>query len=609
VTDVAVRPAERIPGPVDQPGPRPGRADRIFQVVMLAILAAAVLVRFSARQDLWLDEAQSVAIAKLPLTSGHGTTMWTGLKEDGSPPLYYILLHVWITAFGTGNLTVRILSALINLLAAWPLYLLGKRVIGTRAAQLAVVFYITSPFALRFATETRMYSLIVLLTALGGVAVERALRKPSALSVAFVAVCSGCLALTHYWCLYLLMTVGAWLLLLWWRPGLVFRADRANAERAAAGGPAVDPAVAHAAAEAMEIAGRPDDAELAPGGPPAAKAARHSPAGAAARAAAAGARPPWPAGGRRAAFLAALGIALGGIVFSPWLKMFQFQSKHTGTPWGEPATYAAISHAYGQWAGGPSTIGRILLLFITVLVALGIAGRGLGGRFVLFDLKGGEPGRTLFFLSTATLFIAVTVGKVVGNAWADRYTATAFVPFLLVVGLGATVVRSTRFMQCAVAICALAGVVGGYSDVHQQRTQATNAAAILRAESRPGDVLLVCPDQLGPGLARTIPSWMQAHTHVVPTYGPPDRVVWVDYEKRNKAADGDAIADRALAEAGSDHNVFLADSGGYRTYETLCNEIQTRLQKLRPKAQAPEMTQGKPAEVYENYQLIRFQPS
>jgi len=607
VTDVAVRPAERIPEPVGTPVKRPARADRIFQVVMLVILAAAVVVRFSARQDLWLDEAQSVAIARLPLT-GHGPTMFTGLRQDGSPPFYYLFLHFWIHAFGAGNVAVRTLSALMNLAAAWPLYLLGRRVVGTRAAQVAVVLYITSPFALRFATETRMYSLIVLLTALGGLAIERALRKPSLLSAVYVSICAGCLALTHYWCLYLLLTVSGWLVLLWWRPGFLFRADQGNAARALAGGPGVDEATQDAVADALALTGLPDDpALLTAVGPPdaAARAARHSALAGAARDAAASGRPRFPAAGRRGALTALLGIIGGAVIFSPWLSEFRFQSKHTGTPWGEPATYAAISHAYGQWAGGPSTVGRILLLFVTCLVALGIAGRGLGGRFVLIDLRGGEPARTLFLLSTGTLFVAVTAGKVVGNAWADRYTATAFVPFLLVIGLGATVVRHERFFQVTVAVCALAGVVGGYSDVHMQRTQATYTAAVLRAEAKPGDVLLVCPDQLGPGLARVIPAGLRAH--LIPTWAPPDRVDWVDYEQRNKAADGVALAKRAVAEAGPNHQIFLADSGGYRTYETLCLQIQTTLQTLRPNA-GPVMEQGNPAKVYENYQLVRYQP-
>src|SRR5947209_5352819 len=74
---------------------------RWFYPVTLGVLVAAgVILRFAARQALWLDESQSVAIARLPL-HGPGTTLWQGLKEDGSPPLYYLLLHGWVSLFGT----------------------------------------------------------------------------------------------------------------------------------------------------------------------------------------------------------------------------------------------------------------------------------------------------------------------------------------------------------------------------------------------------------------------------------------------------------------------------------------------------------------------------
>ncbi|WP_261560519.1 glycosyltransferase family 39 protein, partial [Frankia tisae] len=226
MTDVAVRPAEQLPGPVDRVGDAPDRAGRVFAAVVGVLVAAAVIVRFTANQALWLDEAQSVAIARLPL-HGSGVTMWDGLLQDGSPPLYYLVLHGWITVFGESNLAVRSLSALINTAAAWPLFLLARRVVNARAAKVTVVLYLTSPFALYFGTETRMYSLIVLLTALGGLAMERVLRAPSVRSVIGLALAAGCLALTHYWCLYLLLTVAVWLIgLLTLRPW--YRARRAR---------------------------------------------------------------------------------------------------------------------------------------------------------------------------------------------------------------------------------------------------------------------------------------------------------------------------------------------------------------------------------------------
>ncbi|MBX6391721.1 MAG: glycosyltransferase family 39 protein [Frankia sp.] len=622
MTDVAVRPAERLPEPVDKAGGRPGRGDRIFRVVLGLVVMAAVVLRFTANQALWLDEAQSVAIARLPF-SGDEPTLFTGLEEDGSPPLYYLVLHGWISLFGTGNMAVRTLSALLNLLAAWPLFALAKKIVGTRAAQVTVVLYLTSPFALYFATETRMYSLIVLLTALGGLALERALRSPSVVSAVLVALAAGCLALTHYWTFYLLLTVSGWLILLAWRPRFLFRGDRASVGRPGggpplpgspgrAGGPSLDPEAREATLAAQRAAGLPETGELPPSPQPRQRGA-HSAAGAAARVSAATTRPRFPAGGRKGVITALVGIIGGAIVFSPWLPTFLSQMGHTGTPWGEPATFAAVSHAYGQWAGGPTTLGRILLLFITCLAALGIAGRGLGGRFVLIDPRGLEPGRTLFLLATVTLVVAVAAGKVVGNAWADRYTSTAFVPFLLVIGLGATIVRHERMFRCTVVVCALAGVIAGAGDIHRARTQASEAAAVLGQLAKPGDVLLICPDQLGPGLARTLPAGLRAH--LIPDWQPPDRVNWVDYEERNAAADGTELARRAIQEAGA-NTIFLATAGGYRTYETLCLQIQTELQRYqeaqfaqgqrgRPDA-SPIMAQAKPADVYENYYLVRF---
>ena len=69
------------------------------------VVLAGVALRFITRSDLWLDEALSVNIARLPLSQLH-----TALRHDGAPPLYYLLLHVWTSAFGTTDVAVRALS-------------------------------------------------------------------------------------------------------------------------------------------------------------------------------------------------------------------------------------------------------------------------------------------------------------------------------------------------------------------------------------------------------------------------------------------------------------------------------------------------------------------
>ena len=54
-------------------------------------IAAGLLLRFWTRSGLWLDEALTVNIARLPLHD-----IPDALKHDGAPPLYYYLLHFWM---------------------------------------------------------------------------------------------------------------------------------------------------------------------------------------------------------------------------------------------------------------------------------------------------------------------------------------------------------------------------------------------------------------------------------------------------------------------------------------------------------------------------------
>jgi mannosyltransferase len=179
------------------------------------VLALGVVVRFVTVSELWLDEAQTVAIARLPLGE-----LAEGLRHDGAPPLFYVLLHVWMSVFGESNLAVRFLPGLFGV-AALPLTWLAARRLGGRSVAWAAVLLLTaSPFAVRYATEARMYSLVVVLVLLGYLAVTDLLRRPASRPAAVgVGAVTGALLLTHYWSLYLLFVTGATLVVLARRAG------------------------------------------------------------------------------------------------------------------------------------------------------------------------------------------------------------------------------------------------------------------------------------------------------------------------------------------------------------------------------------------------------
>jgi len=181
-------------------------APQLVTAAFVAAVAAGLALRFLTRSALWLDEALTVDIARLPLHDLHAA-----LRRDGAPPLYYVLLHFWIRAFGTSDLAVRSLSGVISLATLPVAWVAARRFAGRTAAWITVALLATAPFAVYYATEARMYALVMFLTACGIVALERAIERPRVGNVAAVAVVTASLLYTQYWALYLVGTVGLWL--------------------------------------------------------------------------------------------------------------------------------------------------------------------------------------------------------------------------------------------------------------------------------------------------------------------------------------------------------------------------------------------------------------
>lgn len=186
-----------------------GGLARLALVLAGLVVIAGVVGRFLAPPGLWLDEALSVDIAKLPLQQVPGA-----LVQDGSPPLYYILLHYWMLVFGQSDFAVRALSGVISVATLPFLWAAGERAGGRRAAWGALLLGASSPWAIYYGTDTRMYSLMALEAVLWYLAARRALELPSPGRLACVAVVTAALMYTHYWDLYLVVVGGLWAL---WR--------------------------------------------------------------------------------------------------------------------------------------------------------------------------------------------------------------------------------------------------------------------------------------------------------------------------------------------------------------------------------------------------------
>lgn len=479
---------------------RPGGA--IVGVAVVAILIGLVL-RFVTRSALWLDEALSVNIAELGVPD-----LLEALRHDGHPPLYYLLLHGWIELFGTGDAAVRSLSGLFGVLTLPVAWYYGRRRGGAVLGWLLVGIVALSPFALRYATETRMYSLVILLVFVGAVLLDDILvrGRDGWGRVTALALTAAALLYTHYWAMWLLAAVG--LLLLWrcWR-------DRGS-------------------------------------------------------------------GSTRPSVRVLIALVGAGVLFLPWVPTLLYQSAHTGTPWASPSRPTTIlAYTLSDFSAGGFPDAPFIGAVVAAAVLLGIFGKGVNSTTIRLDLRTRRHYRPEALVLVVTMALGTLFIYATWSAFATRYVAVIFPMFTVLVAAGVTRFVSHR-VRLGVFVLLLGLLsIGAVWNVRDQRTQARSIGDAIAAEAEPGDLVIYCPDQLGPSGSRALGDQVDQVTY--PAFGDPERVDWVDYAERNAAADPQMFADEALARAG-EGAIFVVWNGSYRTFEGQCEALVNAIAEARP---------------------------
>ncbi|HET6508225.1 MAG TPA: glycosyltransferase family 39 protein [Baekduia sp.] len=185
-------------------------------VGVLAIMALSVWLRTHALDaKFWIDEGLSVGIAHHDLWHIPGV-----LRQDGSPPLYYMLLHVWMGVVGgDGESRTHALSVLFATLTIPAAWVAGRRLFGERAAWASAALCATLPFLTYYAQETRMYALVALLGTCASGAFAIAYGRGERWAIPLFGVLTAATVYTHNWGLFLAVGMGvAFLVLLWTTP-------------------------------------------------------------------------------------------------------------------------------------------------------------------------------------------------------------------------------------------------------------------------------------------------------------------------------------------------------------------------------------------------------
>jgi hypothetical protein len=167
--------------------------------IVLGLLAVSLYLRTnSLGESLWMDEGLSIGIASQPLFD-----IPSVLRVDGSPPFYYMLLSVWMDVFGNGPAETQGLSVAIALVSIPGGLWAGWSLFGRRAGLICAALCAVNPFLTAYAQETRMYSLMLVLSLLATAAFLHvfAYGRRGYLPLFFVLL--ALMLYTHNWGLFL----------------------------------------------------------------------------------------------------------------------------------------------------------------------------------------------------------------------------------------------------------------------------------------------------------------------------------------------------------------------------------------------------------------------
>ena len=154
--------------------------------------------------------------------------------SESTPPLYYLLAFAWTKLFGTSEVAIRSLSALIGTATVPLAFATARRLVEERAALVAAGLVAVNPILVWYSQEARAYALLVLLTVVSLGAFAVACRRPSVTptrahpsgrthpgagrqaggrgALVLWALASALALTTHYFAIFVILPEALWLL-------------------------------------------------------------------------------------------------------------------------------------------------------------------------------------------------------------------------------------------------------------------------------------------------------------------------------------------------------------------------------------------------------------
>ncbi len=185
-----------------------------WPLAAITLLAAVLRLGTLNLQSFWYDEAFTPVHVLHP---GLAATLRAFVHTENTPPLWYILAWGSSRLFGTGEVALRLPSALAGIATVPVAWGIGRELAGRRAALVTAALVAVNPLFVWYSQEARAYACFVLFVALALFCCLRADHRPMADGSASrwlaLFALSGALALlSHYFAVFLLIPMALWLL-------------------------------------------------------------------------------------------------------------------------------------------------------------------------------------------------------------------------------------------------------------------------------------------------------------------------------------------------------------------------------------------------------------
>jgi 4-amino-4-deoxy-L-arabinose transferase-like glycosyltransferase len=164
--------------------------DRRLELLAIALVATAFRLPRIGSESFWQDEVLTSQSATAPIAH----VLAIVRQSENAPPLYFYLINLWATAFGSSDAALRVPSALAGIASVVVIARLGGRLFGDfghGAGLWAAAMLAVQPYHIAYSMEARPYALAFLLALWScetlAVTIARPTRKAQILYVASTA--------------------------------------------------------------------------------------------------------------------------------------------------------------------------------------------------------------------------------------------------------------------------------------------------------------------------------------------------------------------------------------------------------------------------------------